>query len=578
MSSSPSIRSGELRVRPTELARLALLLTLSACGADFGLTTDVGPGISDAGPDDIPDATRGDGATPASDSGPPSVGVGIAADSEATSSFDDARACYASCGAGCDDVASCCVGSGAASCCAPEESTEIDLTSCRTRESCGFSSLFGDFEPSPFDAGWVVGGSLDGDGGAVLGEPVDLRNRSLELRFTLVPPSPCPSCLDVLSIGVVPQAPTPTTRVVRPQIALRYAPGLPSQQVQLDVGDRVVARFDAGSEELSTWTLELSPTGDVIVTPPTGIARTFANLWDPGVVVPVVFGRSENPGDLVPTQIATVSVATSLCDIPDGWRDARPLDLGAPATSASWVTLPDRDVVVFMESGQLRARERAIGGPFLPTAPFTVRPFRGGVSQPELVQTPDGWHVYATIELPTGTSIWRAVGATDLVPEDEPLLTAEGCGCDRLDSPTVAIAPGGEHVLVVREIRGETATLAVWQLTPTMRRLESTIADLVTDAGEPSLVVHHGTWQLYVGARRGTRRTTRAFVSDELIAWRDLGEVFQGSGVLRAFDGLGAEGLDVASRGDALFGIYVGSDGVDRAWGEVRRDAPFATR
>ncbi len=133
-------------------------------------------------------------------------------------------------------------------------------------------------------------------------------------------------------------------------------------------------------------------------------------------------------------------------------------------------------------------------------------------------------------------------------------------------------------MLVVREVRrvdGETrSTLAVWQVEPTRRRLDSTIADLFADAGEPSLVVHHGTWQLYVGGRRGTRDVVRMLVSDELLAWRDLGEVFRGSGVLRAFDGLGVMGLDVASRGDALFGIYVGTDGVDRTWGEVRRDAP----
>ncbi|MBO6933987.1 MAG: hypothetical protein JJ863_03405 [Deltaproteobacteria bacterium] len=482
----------------------------------------------------------------------------------------------------CGELPVCCVGATREGCCAGTDrvpSTLIGGTDCTSIGCLGADArAFGVPGPS-FDMGLVTGGDATGDGGVVFDTPVDLRNQSVVLEAVVAPPTAdCDDgCFETVALAILREAPpSGETVLVQPMAALRYSGA--NDRMLLEAGGEILHRFTEAPA--ATWRFEATPEGTLRVLRDGTEVLSLPNRVVPGVVYAAIVGRTRNPsasgGEAA--HLSRLSIRVDTCDIPTGWLRGAPLefteapgpDIGRPS-----LLLGDPSLLAFDEGGALRLYRQSVSGRFDPvalTAPADV------VRDPELVDPAAPW----VLALGDDGAV-LAGGLADL--ETAPVLTwselVPGCdGCER-SSPTTATAFSGDRVLLFLEDgypRLHVASLdgAGYVEVP---RLSAVIEELTRPSRDErltgvSLVLRDSAWHLHATYARGTRSLVRLFVSEELVVWRALGQVFGPSG--EGFDALQVWSFAVANGRDegALRAVYRGSDGVDPTIGTTTRPAP----
>ncbi|TFH31631.1 MAG: hypothetical protein E4H00_03120, partial [Myxococcales bacterium] len=243
---------------------------------------------------------------------------------------DAAAACYTAadeCGdAECAAFASCCVNTG--SCCAPivDESplpSTLDFQKCagQTVDACaegaGSDAVpFGQTDPVITGRGLVPNGTATAEGGAVIGDVVNLAAQRVEVEVQFTLPDGCNgTCLE--SAGVAFTASAPDAFVVA-DVGLLLSGS--RDVVNLMIGNAVADSFGAGTNS-TTWRLVLSPDGSAPVFRDGSPVATHS--FDVAALDQarfVVFGR--NLGSATTSAaIAAIEIESSFCDSPTSWNE-----------------------------------------------------------------------------------------------------------------------------------------------------------------------------------------------------------------------------------------------------------------
>ena len=525
--------------------------------------------------------------------------------------LDAARACYADRTAcdtnGCRAFASCCVASG--SCCAPAVETplpaSLDFESCvgLTVESCvadeGFSvNVFGDQEPLLTDRGVVPNGSPTAEGGALMGEVVDLASQRVlvEVQFSL--PIDCNgTCLQ--SAGVAFTRPGQLDAFGGAEVGLLLSGS--REVVNLMIGDQVADSFDAGNDN-TVWLLTLSPSGAVEVkrdgVPQGSYPFASGSLRQARLAI---FGRNLD-ADANSAAIARVSTQIEACDNPRGWSERMPITVTVQGNvepdlmmgrEPSIAAGPQLTALAFERDGEIFVgQEDGFGlvnfetpGPsasVFPTEAFEA----GGVGDPELFWLLDSLYLFYTAYDENGVGSIGSAVVSGAMPqkEQEPILRPEG-EVISYEAPTLMLRDDLALMIVRATLSsGGTELHAFYSVDPDTgwaRIVDGTLEELtrVDDASSeitsPSLIVHNSAYQLYYARRTGTRWAIELATSDELLIWRPLGETLGASG--EGFDSLGARGPDARSLPDRVEMVYTGQDGVSFRLGIASRAAPSDT-
>jgi predicted GH43/DUF377 family glycosyl hydrolase len=220
----------------------------------------------------------------------------------------------------------------------------------------------------------------------------------------------------------------------------------------------------------------------------------------------------------------------------------------------------------------------------VPTEPYETL----GMEDPELVSNGSALRVFYTARDAAGAgSIASAVSMDDpfvFMKSAAPELAPEG-NVVSFDAPSV-LYRDGLWLMIVRATLSTGATeLRAYYSSfgdgPWTRIVEGGLEPLTevteptSDVTSPSLIVHNSAYHLYYARRTGTRWTIELAVSDELLLWRPIGEVLEGSG--EGFDSLGARSPDAISRPDGIDLVYSGQDGVSPRLGSAFRLAPSSS-
>ena len=519
-----------------------------------------------------------------------------------------ALACYASadaCGeAECGAFASCCVNTGA--CCAPvldaaplpatldfRACAGMDVSDCA--QSNGTNALsFGELEPVLNARGLVPNGTAEAEGGAVIGEPVNLASQRVELNVQFALPVGCDgTCLE--SAGVAFTGSEPGTFVdAAVGLLLSGSRGL----VNVMIGNEVADSFFAGPGS-SKWRLVLSPGGSAQLfrdTVPQGRYTFDANALRQAQLV--AFGR--NLGNTADSAaIAAIQVELAYCDNPQAWSERQPLSVSigvddfprhAFGAGPSIVDLGQSKQVAYALDGEIYAGELVTPNEVFVAEPSAVlaptEPFEAmGVHDPELVWDGNNLFVFYTARDESGAgSIRVAMGERSLAQlskDEAPVLEPAG-DIVSYDAPTVSYR-NGLWVLVARAAFSSgvtelhafyTSALGTGWARVVNGGLEqlTRVVGATSEITEPSLMVHNSAYQLYYAHRIGTRWSVELLVSDELLLWRAMGDVLGDSD--EAFDSLGARSPDVISGPDRIDIVYSGQDGVAFRLGTASRAAP----
>jgi hypothetical protein len=528
---------------------------------------------------------------------------------DATTYAETAAACFSEPSAcdvdGCQAFAACCTASGG--CCkgtadnalptrlAFEPCAGLLVESCAAAEGVT-AQVLGVREPVITARGLVPNGTPTEEGGALLGESVNLSSErvSLQVQFSL--PIGCGStCLQSAGVGFT--APTERGEFGGAEVALLLSGS--RARVSLIVDDAVVDAFEVG-DDLAVWSLELSPGGTVEVKRDGTALGVYG--FKPQVIGPVrlaLFGRNAT-ADANSAAVARIAAMTELCDSPTAWeaRSEVTVTVGgqpSPALSRgrapSVADTPEGPVAAFELGGQLFVGRLSAPGTIAVDAPeanvVATEAFEaGGLTDPELVWLFNALYVFYTAVDGSGIgSIGSAIvtdGEAQKAPA--PVLAPEGDAVS-LDSPTVVVQDG-LIILIVHVTRqsGATELRAYYSADPQtgwMRIVDgaleslSRIEDSALDITDPSLIVHNSAYHLYYARRSGTRWAIELATSDELLFWRPVGETLGPSG--DAFDSLGARGLDARSLTDRVEAVYMGQDGVSFRLGYAARSAPSDT-
>ncbi|MFW6049524.1 MAG: hypothetical protein ACODAU_00015 [Myxococcota bacterium] len=626
--------------RRIPLLAWAYALALAGC-ADDDISADLGPFDGGGGDQDAsagPDASAGDAGLP------PHFGLPAdEADAPPTSGFetegDDRTACYdgvdndGNGAADCDETAcralrSCCLGAG--SCCGaapapalPAEAAfaacEDDVATCLSAQDVA-GTPFGD--PPPVVGGGVLspGGDEGFDSGVVLGAPVDLRTRRVDVRAELRAAAGCgASCLEGAGVALSTRETFDDGTTVRPLAGVVHRGS--KGDVAFVVADAVVATAPFPADGVVRLVVE--PTGAVRGYVGDGAASPIveAQVAPAAGAHLVAYGRNRAPGDPDGAGIVHLAVDEHTCDMPDAWTDRRAITLmdpasGEPAELAGPVGGPalayDGEGTAWLAFAEgrpggsvIRWARRTGGGPATfelvdendapALAPEDVAD-AASLEDPELVWNPatERWVLLYTAVAGDGTTrIGRAeAGAGDAAFEadDAPVLEGADLGAAGVAKPTVARRGDGRWAVVVavRSAGGANAwrvlrssdddggrtllpALEIPPLNPDLVPGGSAYdADAVDD---PSLALHAGAWRLLYGRVRGARPSLGALASDELVHYRHVraGADVLGPGA-SAFDALGAAAPDLAASGTRLELVYLGFDGVDYALGLARRE------
>ena len=524
---------------------------------------------------------------------------------------DAALACYATpvaCGGPeCGAFASCCVNTGA--CCAPVVDNAalpalldfrgcgvLDLLDC-AEASSAMTTTFGELEPVLNPRGLVPNGTADAEGGALIGEPVNLASQRVELDVQFALPVGCSgTCLE--SAGVAFTATAPGTFVdAEVGLLLSGSRGL----VNVMIGNEVADSFFAAPGS-TKWRLVLSPDGSAELFrddalqgryPFDAAALTQAQL--------VAFGRNLS-ATANSAAIASIEVQVADCDNPRAWIERQPVSVSigvgdaarhAFGASPSIVDLGQTTQVAYELDGEIYVGQLVTPGEVFVAVPAPVlgpsEPDEAmGLEDPELVFDGSNVFLFYTARDASGAGSIRAavssLGVTAFTRTGTAGLIPAG-DIVSYEAPTVAYREG-LWLLVVRatHLGGATELQAFYtsnlddgwapvvngaleQLT----RVQSATSEIT----EPSLMIHNSAYQLYYARRSGTRWSVELLVSDELLLWRPMGDVLGGSD--EAYDSLGARSPDVLSGPDRIDIVYSGQDGVAFRLGTASRTAPSDT-
>jgi hypothetical protein len=523
---------------------------------------------------------------------------------------DAALACYATpdaCGGPeCGAFASCCVYTGA--CCAPVVDNAalpalLDFRGCGVLEllDCDEASSamtpFSEPEPVLNPRGLVPNGTADAEGGALIGEPVNLASQRVELDVQFALPVGCSgTCLESAGVAFTATAPGP---FVDAEVGLLLSGS--RERVNVMIGNEVADSFFAGPGS-TKWRLVLSPDGSAELFrdgvlqgryPFDAAALTQAQL--------VAFGRNLS-ATANSAAIASIQVQVADCDNPRAWRERQPVSVSiavgdaarhAFGASPSMVDLGQTTQVAYELDGAIYVGELVTPGEVFVAVPAPVlvpsEPDEAmGLEDPELVFDGSKVFLFYTARDASGAGRIRAaasnLGLSAFTRTGTPGLIPAG-DIVSYEAPTVAYR-SGLWLLVVRATHSGGATElqafytsnlddgwapvvngALEQLT----RVQSATAEIT----EPSLMVHNSAYQLYYARRNGTRWSVELLVSDELLLWRPLGGVLGGSD--EAYDSLGARSPDVISAPDRVDIVYSGQNGVAFQLGTASRTAPSDT-
>jgi predicted GH43/DUF377 family glycosyl hydrolase len=524
---------------------------------------------------------------------------------------DAALACYAtpdSCGGPeCGAFASCCVNTGA--CCAPVVDNValpavldfrgcgvLDLLDC-AEASSAMTTTFGELEPVLNARGLVPNGTAEAEGGALIGEPVNLASQRVELDVQFALPVGCSgTCLESAGVAFTATAPG---AFVDAEVGLLLSGS--RELVNVMIGNEVADSFFAGPGS-TKWRLVLSPDGAAALFRDGVLQGRYA--FDASALTQaqlVGFGRNLNaPANSA--AIASIEVQVADCDNPRAWRDRQPVSVSIAVSDAarhafgagpSIVDLGQTKHVAYELDGAIYVGELVTPGEVVVAAPAPVLIPSGpgeamGLGDPELVSDGSSVFLFYTAREASGAGNIRAAvsdlelsaftrtGAPGLIPAGD-IVSYE--------APTVAYREG-LWVLVVRATHSDGATELQAFYTPNLddgwepvvnggleqlTRVESATSEIT----EPSLMIHNSAYQLYYARRSGTRWSVELLVSDELLLWRPMGDVLGGSD--EAYDRLGARSPDVISGPDRIDIVYSGQDGVAFRLGTASRTAPSDT-
>lgn len=537
---------------------------------------------------------------------------GLGTDSSTPEGYADAaHACYASpevCGAvDCRAFASCCVSNG--TCCEPILADPpvpalLDFLQCagQTVGACveGYGSnavTFGELQPVLNTRGLVPNGTATAEGGATIGELMDLSSQrvQIDVRFSL--PIGCGgTCLE--SAGVALSSKEPDL-FVDAEVGLLLSGS--REVVNLMIGDAVADSFDAGTDG-TQWRLILSPQGSAEVFRD-GISQgTYS--FDSAALQRgrlVVFGRNLG-AKFNSAAIAVLEVEASFCDNPRAWSERQPLSITLDGNEVpahafgrgpSIVDAGGPRLIAYEVDGEIFISEEDTPGGLVLNAPSpalvpTESHEAMGLGDPELVWDGSVLFLYYTARDENGAGSIRAAvsvgGFSELTKSEAPILMPTGDVLS-FDAPSV-ILRDGLWLLVARATLADGATeLRAFYTSALetgwaqvingglerMTRVDSPTSEL----RDPSLIVHNSAYQLYFSRRTGTRWSVELAVSDELLLWRPMGEVL-GNGD-DGFDRLGARGADAISQPDRIDIVYSGQDGVSFRLGTAARAAPSDT-
>ncbi|MGB5501003.1 MAG: hypothetical protein WBM75_01295, partial [Polyangiales bacterium] len=522
-----------------------------------------------------------------------------------------ALACYATpdacAGPDCGAFASCCVNTGA--CCAPVVDNAalpalLDFRGCGVLEllacaeaSSAMTETFGELEPVLNARGLVPNGTANAEGGALIGEPVNLASQRVELDVQFALPVGCSgTCLESAGVAFTATAPG---AFVDAEVGLLLSGS--RELVNVMIGNEVADSFFAGPGS-TKWRLVLSPDGLAQLFRDGALQGQYA--FDAAALTQaqlVAFGRNLS-ATANSAAIASIEVQVADCDNPRAWSERQPVSVSigvndaarhAFGASPSLVDLGQSKQVAYELDGEIYVGELvipsdvfvAVPAPVLvPSAPDEVM----GLGHPELVFDGSNVFLFYTARDASGAGSIRAavsdLGLSAFTRAGTPGLIPAG-DIVSYEAPTVAYREG-LWVLVVRATYSGGATElqafytsnlddgwapvvngALEQLT----RVQSPTAEIT----EPSLMIHNSAYQLYYARRSGTRWSVELLVSDELLLWRPMGDVLGGSN--EAYDSLGARSPDVISGPDRVDIVYSGQDGVAFRLGTASRTAPSDT-
>jgi len=446
--------------------------------------------------------------------------------------------------------------------------------------------------------GLVPNGSATTEGGALLGEVLDLASQRVRVEVQFSLPIGCNgTCLQSAGVAFTPQR--------EPDGFGGAAVGLllsgSRELVNLMIGGQVADSFDAGTDN-TVWRLTLSPIGTVEVArdgvPQGDYSFDVASLRESRLAI---FGRNIG-ADTDSAAVARIATQAEVCDNPRGWSERIPITVMVQGNvdptlrmgrEPSIAAGPQFTAVGFELDGEiLIGRKEADGlvnfdapGPpssIVPTEAFEA----GGVGDPELFWLLDSLYVYYTAYDENGVGSIGSAVVTGNMPQQgqEPILAPEG-EVISYDSPTLMVRDDLAVMIVRATLQsGATELHAFYSVDPDTgwaRIVDGTLEEItrVTEASSevtsPSLIVHNSAYQLYYARRTGTRWTIELATSDELLIWRPLGETLGASG--EGFDSLGARGPDAQSLTDRVEMVYMGQNGVSFELGVASRAAPSDT-
>ena len=524
---------------------------------------------------------------------------------------DAALACYArpdACGGPeCSAFASCCVNTGA--CCAPVVDNAalpaaldfrgcglLDLLDCAEASST-LTTTFGELEPVLNARGLVPNGTANAEGGALIGEPVNLASQRVELAVQFALPVGCSgTCLE--SAGVAFTATAPGT-FVDAEVGLLLSGS--REQVNVMIGNEVADSFFAGPGS-TMWRLVLSPDGAAVLFRDGVLQGRY--VFDAAALSQaqlVAFGRNLSAA-ANSAAIASIDVQVADCDNPRAWSERQPVSVSIGVSDASRhafgagpsiVDLGQTKQVAYELDGAIYVGELVTPGEVFVAVPAPVLIPSGpgeamGLGDPELVSDGSSVFLFYTAREANGAGSIRAavsdLGLSAFTRTGAPGLIPGG-DIVSYEAPTVAYR-AGLWLLVVRATHSDGATELQAFYTPNLddgwapvvnggleqlTRIESATAEIT----EPSLMIHNSAYQLYYARRSGTRWSVELLVSDELLIWREMGDVLGGSD--EAYDSLGARSPDVISGPDRIDIVYSGQDGVAFRLGTASRTAPSDT-
>jgi hypothetical protein len=512
----------------------------------------------------------------------------------------------------------CCVGSSTASCCAAAETLasftvpagcEGEVSTCA---ALGDTVFFGADATPTIEGGGLVPQGGAGQGGVALGAPVDPRSGNLAVSVSLmVPDVRCTDCVDGAGVGFFDTLP----RAVGERVPVRFGAFASGSrdELQIVVGDDVVQRLPLPTGEV-TLTLTLSVDGGGTLAHPGGVEELLGIALE-GVLVPVIYGRTDNrSAGIEAVRVIAATLERQACDTPSAIvRRPSPV---LPASFSAWApgvlgrpTLLDGasgaasgTIVILEHDGRLLSAGET-GNLEITSA--------GGDPGPSVVDPPTGvltlhdpWLMvhagvrtlfFAGEDAAGVRRIYRgdapaSVASLQLTSPSAPVIDPESLeGVASIDGPSAFVDAEGLWHMIARATvdGGGTALVALlggndgtgWQLAGgTLERsvVRAPAADLLfafdrDEVATPAVILTPGPrgdaiLRLYYAGRRGTRWSIGLLVSETGEEWLASGEVLTPSS--NGFDALGVFGpAPIVRAGGELHLVYVGTDGVDLAYG-----------